>query len=356
LLIHLGALGAVARSTALLAPLRRRHPGAHLTWVTDAPAHKLLTGHPRIDRVLSTSSEDLLKLAALEFDVAYVVDKSLKAAGVLRQTRVDLVRGFVAEPSGAIVPATEAARELWEIGLSDHRKFHVNKKPEIQLATEALELGPWQRDPYDLPLTEVEGVLRQARRREWSREGRVPVVGLNTGCSEVIVAKKLTVEAHVELIRRLEKRGVACVLLGGPEDAARNDEIARRVPVLRSPESEGLRDGLVSVAACDALVTGDSLGMHMGISQGIWVSAWFGPTCAHEIEFYGRGEAVLTAASCSPCWKRSCHKDPMCYDLVSLDELVEVTMRGLLRCVNTRPVESSSFKRPSSETSSSASR
>lgn len=324
--------------------------------MTDAPAHKLLAGHPRLDRVLSTSSEDLLKLSVLEFDFAYVVDKSLKAAGVLRGTRVDVVRGFVAEPSGAIVPATEAARELWEIGLDDHRKFHVNQKPEIQLATEALELGPWRRDGYDLPLSEVERVVREARHREWSAEGKKLVVGLNTGCSEVIAAKKLTIEAHVELIRRLGERGVACVLLGGPEDAARNDEIARRIQVQRSPENEGLRDGLISVAACDAMITGDSLGMHMGISQGIWVSAWFGPTCAHEIEFYGRGEAVRAAAGCSPCWKRSCHKDPMCYDLVNLDELVEVTMRGLLRCVNTRPVESSLSKRPSSETSSSVSR
>ncbi|HWU44412.1 MAG TPA: hypothetical protein VN132_13270, partial [Bdellovibrio sp.] len=67
LIIHLGALGAVVRSTSLLKAIKRKYPSSMITWVTDAPAHRLLQGHPAIDRVLTTSSEDLLQLAALEF-------------------------------------------------------------------------------------------------------------------------------------------------------------------------------------------------------------------------------------------------------------------------------------------------
>ncbi|MEN0060099.1 MAG: glycosyltransferase family 9 protein, partial [Bdellovibrio sp.] len=113
------------------------------------------------------------------------------------------------------------------------------------------------------------------------------------------------------------------VLLGGPEDTARNQDIAEGLPVISSETQSGLRDGLVSVAACDVVITGDSLGMHMAISQQKHVVAWFGPTCAHEIDLYDRGSHILTQSPCSPCWKRTCENAVMCYDQVSLEEMID---------------------------------
>lgn len=334
LLIHLGALGAVVRSTALLAPLRRKFPKAHLTWVTDQPADQLLRSHPLIDRVLTTNESDLLALSVLEFDAAFVVDKSLKAVGVLKKTRADFIYGFTADPAtGAILPATPAAEELWNLGLSDQQKFFVNKKSEIQLATEALELGPWVKDRPLLPLTPGENRLLSERRESWSERGRFKILGLNTGCSDVLPMKKWTIEGHRAFVRQmLRHESLKIVLLGGPEDTARNLEIAEGLPVILSPSTKGLRDGLVSVAACDAVVTGDSLGMHLAISQKVWTVAWFGATCAHEIEFYGRGESVLAKVDCGPCWKRTCSKAVMCYDQVDFQEVETAVLKGLSGC------------------------
>lgn len=334
LIVHLGALGAVVRSTALLAPLRRKFPRAHITWVTDAPANRLLQGHPHIDRVLATNETDLLSLSALTFDAAFVIDKSLKASGVLARTRADLIYGFVAEPrTGAILPATKAAEELWELGLDDHRKFRVNQKSEIQLVTEALELGPWTGEPYSLPMGPEGERLRDERRRLWSSEGRDVVVGLNTGCGAVLPAKKFTVEFHRRLIDALAARpGVRLVLLGGPEDTLRNQRIAFGKPVFQSPTNLGLPDGYASVAACDIVVTGDSLGMHLAIAAQAWTVAWFGPTCAQEIELYGRGEKILSGAPCGPCWKRACGESLMCYDQVDLAAVSAAVDRGLEKC------------------------
>lgn len=339
LLIHLGALGAVVRSTALLAPLRRKFPKAHLTWVTDKPADQLLRSHPLIDRVLTTTESDLLALSVLEFDAAFVVDKSLKAVGVLKKTRADLVFGFTADSTtGAILPATSAAEELWNLGLNDHQKFFINQKSEIQLTTEALELGPWSKDAPMLPLSSDENRLRMERHRAWSENGRFQILGLNTGCSDVLPMKKWTVEGHRAFISQMLRHDfVKIVLLGGPEDTARNLAIAEGLPVILSPTTNGLRDGLTSVAACDAVVTGDSLGMHLAISQKIWTVAWFGATCAHEIELYGRGEAVLAKVDCGPCWKRACSKPVMCYDQVDFDEVETAVLKGLSECRQPQP-------------------
>lgn len=325
LVVHLGALGAVVRSTSLLKAIKRKYPSSMVTWVTDAPAHHLLKNHPAIDRVLTTSESDLLQLGVLEFEVGLVIDKSLKAVGVLKRTQMDQVFGFMADPrNGAVLPATPAAQELWELGLNNHKKFFENEKAETQLMIEALELGEFRRDDYWLPLTANEERESMLRRQQWLTErNKEIVIGLNTGCSPVIPYKKLTVDYHRLMIERILRHfpKAEVVLLGGPEDTDRNALIAQGLPVISSETESGLRDGLISVAACDVIVTGDSLGMHMAISQKKQVIAWFGPTCAHEIDLYDRGFKILTKSPCSPCWKRTCEKNIMCYDQVSLEEI-----------------------------------
>ncbi|XGC82100.1 glycosyltransferase family 9 protein [Bdellovibrio bacteriovorus] len=311
-----------------------------ITWVTDAPAHQLLKNHPAIDRVLTTSESDLLQLSALEFEAAFVIDKSLKAAGVIKKTTVDFIYGFVNDPrTGAILPATPAAEELWSLGLDNHKKFFINEKPETQLMIEALELGEFQRDEYWLPLTASEEFQSQERRATWLDKKEI-LIGLNTGCSNVIAHKKLTVEYHRLLIRHihLSYPNASIVLLGGPEDTERNKAIAEGLDVISSETQSGLRDGLVSIAACDVVVTGDSLGMHMAISQKKQVIAWFGPTCAHEIDLYERGFKILTKSPCSPCWKRTCEKSIMCYDQVSLEEVLHALKSCCANSLSGRPV------------------
>lgn len=351
LLVHLGALGAVVRSTALLKSIKRKYHASHITWITDAPAHHLLKNNSLIDRVLTTSTEDLLSLQALHFDVALVIDKSLKASGVVKSTMADQIFGFCAdERTGAILPVTESARELWEIGLNNQKKFFENKKTEIQLMSEALELSSWNRDEYFVPLSSEEKALSIERRGRWQMAAAQPVIGLNTGCSSVIPYKKWTVDYHRQVIAQLSVWGFKnIVLLGGPEDQERNKQIAQGLPVIFSPTNLGLRDGLVSVDACDVVISGDSLGMHMAIARKKYVIAWFGPTCAHEIELYDRGEALVVDMECSPCWKRDCQKQSMCYDQISLQKIELALQRGVQYWIKNHP--SSSIKPPFLETS-----
>ena len=330
LIVHLEALGAVLRSTSLLAAIKRTHPHAHLTWVTKAPAHILLQGIPAIDRVLTLNAEDLLKLSVLEFDLAFVVDKSAVATALVQSARVRETRGFRAQPSGVIVPANPEANELWEIGLNDRKKFFENTKTEQQLVHESLALGAYTHDPYSVHLSQTEKDLVRTRRQLW---GEGVIIGINTGCSPTLPHKKLTIEGHRQLIQNLrahaDLKRLPIVLLGGPEDSERNQAIGHGLGVIQSPTTRGLRDGLVSVAACDLVFSGDSLGMHMAIGLNKWTVAWFGPSCAQEIDLYGRGRKILSQAACAPCWKRVCSKVDMCYDQVDFTAAAAALAEGL---------------------------
>lgn len=335
------------RSTSLLAPIKRKYPSSKITWITESPTHYLLQNHPLIDHVYTLSQVDLLAAASSQYEIGFIIDKSRVASGIARQLEIDDVYGFVSNEFGAIVPANSEAMELWEIGLSDQKKFVENKKAETQLVTEALALH-WMRDEYDLRLTSMEWSEVERTRYKWKVESEQPLIGINTGCGPLMPAKKWTIEFQRELIRSLNSKSLNnIVLLGGPDDTERNQKIAEELPVIQSPTQLGLRNGLQSVAACDLVVTGDSLGMHLAIAMKKYVVAWFGPSCAVEIDLYGRGEKLLTKSSCSPCWKKDCQKSVMCYDQVAISRVMESVLKGVQICLS----RSYSFKQPSSEIS-----
>jgi heptosyltransferase-2 len=283
-----------------------------------------------VQQVFTTSSEDLLHLRACEFDVAFAIDKSPAAAAICESVRVGERRGFAFDGLDlAVIPYNKEATELWDIGLDNLLKFEVNRKPESQLLAEALKL-PYRRDDYQVFLSTGEQSNIENLHRAWSENGHYLLVGINTGCSRTIAAKKLSLSGYIQLIEKLlVRKRWRVVLLGGPEDTIRNQRLANLFPeVILTPTENGLREGLVSVGACDTIITGDSLGMHMGIALKKWVVPWFGPTCGHEIDLFDRGMAIYSAAKCSPCWRRSCHEPVMCYDQVDFSQICEAVAQG----------------------------
>lgn len=316
LIIHLGAMGSVVRSTALLRKLKQDNPHSYVVWLTEKPSHEILKFHPAIDKIIEFNFESVLTLKAFQFETVYSLDKDLKTAGLLPHLNYKRVKGFVADPfNGSILPVDSDAEELWSLGLSNQKKFFENTKSEIQLLFETCGLN-FNREKYWLHLTDIENKEAQRRKVQWLN-GKKFLIGLNTGCGNVITYKKMSTESQIKLIDRIQKEvpEAAVVLLGGRDEAQINAQIHLHNPsVVLSDTTLGLRDGLQSIASVDMLISGDSFAMHAGIAFEKHVLAWFGPTCAHEVEFYGNGQAIKSDFACSPCWKRDCSKERMCYD------------------------------------------
>lgn len=328
-IVHLGAMGAVLRSTALLPMIKRKYPSSHVTWVTEDGTKPLLFNNPFIDRVYGCSPRDQLILGGLQFDIGFFIDKSPEIGGLQRLLRPQMIFGFMMNPeNGAILPATGAAQELWELGLNNDKKFFENSKSEIQLVAEALEL-PYSLDGYQLFLTSTEKALLESRKKEWSDSGRKFLVGLNTGTSGVLPNKTLPISFWKELIGAFKSmEAIQFLLLGGPEETQRHQQLKNEFrQVQASPLDRGLRDGLVSLGTIDMLVTGDSLGLHMAIALEKFVVAWFGPTCSQEIELYGRGLKLRSKLPCAPCWKRECFEPIPCNRRVELSQVLEAVLQ-----------------------------
>ncbi len=327
LIVNLDALGDVARTTALLAPLERALPGAHVTWLTLPRAVPLLDQVDGVDRVMPLADWTGAALASLRFDLVLGVDKSLHGGSLTMAARADERRGFGVDAHGAVIPLNEEAAELYRLGLDDDLKFRVNRKPETRLLCEAMG-WPWRRDPYRLQLADGERALAGAWRADQELAPDAPLIGFNTGSSEAFPYKRLTVEDSARLVDRVAERcpDAQLALLGGPEDRERNRWIAGLCTVrtpLQTPCDRGIRHGLAMVDACDVVASGDSLGMHMAIGLGKPTVAWFGPSCHPEIDLYGRGAWVLAEVDCRPCMRPRCERPVKCFTRVPLEAMAD---------------------------------
>lgn len=334
-IVSLEALGAVLRSTVLLAPLKRKYPQAHITWITYPGAKALLDNNPEIDRIVVVDGKTEAVLNHLEFDVLCAVDKSIEAGALAERIKAKQKFGFGLTTGGVIRPMNPEAQYQYDLGLDDHQKFFVNQKAETQQTTESMGLK-WERDPYILQLTPAEVQQAQQLRAEFKQSAR-GIIGFNTGCSILYSYKKFTVERSIETIAMWRKQfpHMAVALLGGREDherqAAMKAAFANDPLVVNTPTTGGLRSGVVSMATADMVFSGCSLGLHIAIALKKPTVCWFGVSCSQEIDLYDRGVKLQAEVTCSPCWRKTCDNEPKCYNQVAPDKIGAATSEVLAK-------------------------
>jgi heptosyltransferase-2 len=69
--------------------------------------------------------------------------------------------------------------------------------------------------------------------------------------------------------------------------------------------------------------------MHLAVATGRRTVAIFGPTCAQEIDLFGRGEKIVSPIDCAPCYLRACDKAPHCQDMIPAARVLEALLRQL---------------------------
>ena len=327
-------MGDVLRTTALLPKIRRKYPKVYINWVTLLSSAALLKGNPLIDQVLYWSPETLEGLRVREFDIVLNVDKAPESAGLAMSVIAPDKRGFGLSRFGNIVPLNPEAEYMYYLGLDDDEKFYKNQKTELELLAEAFGFE-YQPDEYIVELDPDEKAMAQRFREAIPIESDEIAIGINTGCSTLYPYKKLTVEYQALIADRIvsDIPGTRILLLGGKEDTDRNHEIHQlaKTPVIQTPTTHGLRKGIIYEDACDLVISGDSLGMHIAIGLKKEVVVWFGLSCPQEIELFGRGTKIISKVDCGPCWRRSCDKEPKCYDSVDPDEVIQAVKDGVER-------------------------
>ncbi|NLH48758.1 MAG: glycosyltransferase family 9 protein [Myxococcales bacterium] len=297
LIIKLGAMGDVLRTTSLLPSLRqfaeKREKNLFTTWIVDPPSRPLLEHNPYIHRLWTVDLETVIRLQTERFDLALCLDKEPRAIGLMASCQAADKRGFKMGVEGNLHPANPEAEEMLWMGLSDLYKFRRNTKSYQQLIHEAVDLRS-AGELYVLKFTDEEIA---AAREHLARLGALkrPLIGLNTGAGNVFPGKRWSADKFAELGRRLRDATSGTIaLLGGPEEIERNArlrvELGPRAVDLGVDNS--LRHFAAMVAQFDLLVTGDTMALHVALASGVDTVALFGPTPWREVDLGGRGELL----------------------------------------------------------------
>ncbi len=310
LIIKLGALGDVLRTTPLLAALRAQDPSAQIAWLVNEEHQVVLRHNPLIAELLPYNESSLKRITTSRYDHVINLDKEPEALHAAQLAKAPKKSGFVRDEKGQLGPADELSDYAYRLGIDDELKFRLNQKTYQEICFEQVGLS-FNQEEY---LFSVQPLDRQVARAALSAQGfgmprtAGPVVGLNTGSGWRFAGKKLSTDLYLSLIERLyEELDATVLLLGGEDEKERNKWLARnaKAPIINAGSHPiGVFAGMVE--KCQLVITGDTTAMHIAIAVRTPVLVHFGATCASEIELYGRGRKLVSDMPCGPCYKKVC--------------------------------------------------
>lgn len=309
LIIKLQAAGEVVRNTPLLRAIQRQHPGARIFWLTNHPE---LIPRREVFKVLRFDLAGTLTVMDLKFDLLLSLDKDVEACALANRVDARVKKGFT-QQDGVILPFDEDSQRKWRTGVFDdlmkaNRKHYVEELFEVCGYT-------FQEEEYLLPEFEVPSVPLAPGKQ---------VVMLNTGAGSQWKPRLYSPARWTELALRLKDSGREVVLVGGPEEHARNEEISAAAGV----HYFGVQPfagfiGLLSLA--DVVVTSVTFAFHAAVGLRKRIVLLNNTFNRHEFYMYGRGTVLEPEVPCLMCYKqdfdaRCAQRD--CMDLISPERIL----------------------------------
>jgi ADP-heptose:LPS heptosyltransferase len=320
LIIKLGAMGDVLRTTSILPILRHRFKKSHITWITRKESVELLGNNPFLDSILETSPDGVARLQVEAFDLVINPETSKESAVLASIATGKKKKGFGLSSKGFVFPYNPRAKELFHMGLFDDLK-KGNTKTYEQLVCQLSGL-PYDRIPPILSLAEDE--IKQGD--EFLVRNRLTkkklIVGINTGGGTRWPLKRWTSEGFIRLGKKLTRqKEVQVLLFGGPAEKEINRRISSQLgkEVIDTGCSNPPRRFAGLLNLCDVVLTGDSLALHIGLALRKRMVVLLGPTSAAEIDLYGLGKKITAEMDCLCCYRQICDKSPNCMENISAD-------------------------------------
>ncbi len=300
LIIKLGAIGDVIRTTPLLRRIREEFPNAQITWLTHSPE---ILSKDWVDRILNVSTENIELLKNIDFDWLINLDKDGIAISFANSIKAKKKNGFTIDEFGHAKPiATKAEEHKWLTGLFDD----LNKKNIKHYVQEIFDICGYafNNEEYILKL-EPSG-------KNWNIDKTKKVIGLNTGCGGRWTSRLWPKEYWINLAKNLLSNGFEVILLGGEQENDKNIFIQR--------ESGAKYFGFFPLKIfmdllnqCDTIVTAVTMAMHLAVGLKKNLILFNNIFNKNEFYLYERGEILEPDFECNCYFTPVCPNDCMQY-------------------------------------------
>jgi len=308
LLIKLGSLGDVLRTTFIARGLKEKYKHAQIHWLTLPECVGLLEKNPYIDRIFPYCLGSYTQLRITEFDLLVNLDVDTQSASLAALIKAKEKIGFGMDKNGKIIAFNSQAKEWLMMSLWDDLK-KKNKKTYQELICEIVGVGIKERRPL-LMLSEGERSFAQRFAKEKNiNHHNGPLIGFNLEAGARW--PKAWPKAHfLKLASILNKKLKTKVIIFRPPDSVLDERFAGLDFVVDSGVHADIRKFASLINIIDVLVSADTFALHVALAFGKKVVALFGPTSAREIDIFGNGEKIIAPLDCVGCYRNNCSKTP----------------------------------------------
>jgi heptosyltransferase-2 len=303
LIIKLGAMGDVIRTTPLIVKYKSLYPDSEISWITLSPD---VLPKNMVDKVYKFDAASLYVIKNTKYDIAVNLDKDEEACMLLADVDATEKFGFTWK-NGHIWAATPAAEHKLITGFFDnYSKTNTKNYPE-----EIFEICnlKFNNEPYLLNCNKDLSLRWKSLLNEKS-SGKA-IVGLNTGCGDRWPTRLWETNYWIELIKQLQKNNFFPMVLGGPPENNLNIHLSEHTGCYY-PGTYPLEEFFAVTSACDIVVTQVSMMMHIATALQKKMVLMNNIFNKHEFYLYGRGVIVEPSSGCECFYGNSCKREVPC--------------------------------------------
>ena len=306
LIIKMGAVGDVIRTTTLLPKIKEEYPESLIWWMTYTPD----VVPSIVDKVYKLNVESLLVLESTEFELVINLDKDDFACGLANRLKADQKIGYYLQ-DGKPAPINKEAEHKFITGLFDDiSQANTKSYPE-----EIYEICSWKYEGQEYIL-DVDSSF------SWDiPNGGKKVIGLNTGCGGRWVSRLWSDENWIALAKMLKEAGYFPMFLGGEQEDAKNKYYSEQTGCYY-PGHFSFQGFISLMDQCDAVVSAVTMAMHIAIGLKKPLILMNNIFNSNEFELYGRGEIVEPDKECKCFFSPRCRNEEyFCMDHMKAEKI-----------------------------------
>ncbi len=288
LIIKLGAIGDVLRTTCILPALRKKYgEDILICWMTNLESVDLFKNNPLADKIFPYNLENVLRIQQERFDILFALEIDIPSTLLANLVKADEKFGYFFD-NGTTSCFNKGAEAYLETAFLSHVKLK-NRKTYQELIIEACDLGPYYaREKPIFNLTDKEREFSEKFKLQNNLSHNDKIIGINIGSSNRWV-KFWDNEKIKDLIRKLKEHKI--IILAGPNEIEKQKNLIKEIEkegifLISNNPNNSLREFASILNICDLIVCGDTMALHLASALNKKIISLFFSTPDWEIENY----------------------------------------------------------------------
>lgn len=306
LIVEMGGIGSVLRTTAVAKEYKSKFPDSHITFLTTERGVNVLTLSPYVDRAFNFDLASYVTLLEEEFDEVSNFEVAPHAAALTMKVKAPVKKGFGFSSLGKPKLLNDEAHELFLFQVDN--EFRANNKKSIQqLLLESVGFK-WREQFYDVVYPEQENEIVE----EFLSKNNfidAKIIGLNIGTRYNHRGKRWPWQNFLELAIELQTdHEMQPLILAGPEEKDIHELILKeltkkKIQIPTISTANNIQRFAAFVNRCDIVVSAATFGLILAVGlkkKVVMINTCRPPT---EINIYGGGLKVMNPLNTPPCFR-----------------------------------------------------